>query len=686
MKEEIIVALCGNPNVGKSTIFNRLTGSKQHTGNWTGKTVVTAKGYCDYSDKKFLLMDLPGTYSLMSNSKEEETARNYICFNKPDAVAVVADATCLERNLNLLFQVMELTGKVVLCVNLTDEADLKKITIDFEILSCMLDIPVIPMNAKKDDLKKVLEAVEKVIEKPSKFNFIYGLEIEAAIKKILPKLEEYAAGKISPRFAALRILGGDKKFINSIENFLGADFNDAGFLTDLNEAKKFFIDKDFQNAVCSNIVNLAESITNKTVIFNDLSYLEKDRKIDKILTSKLFGIPIMITLLAAVFFITIIAANYPSKWLALGFSFLEKQLNSFFNLLNTPYFIQAPLMDGIYKTTAWVISAMLPPMAIFFPLFTLLEDLGYLPRVAFTLDNRFKKSGGTGKQSLCMCMGFGCNAAGVTSTRIIDSDKERLSAILTNNFVPCNGRFPTLIAISTIFMGNIINSAALSGLISAAVLTSVILTGIAATFLVSKILAKTVLRGAPSKFVLELPPYRKPQILKTIIRSFKDKTIFVLKRAVLVAIPAGLIIWLLANLNIAGIPLISYAADFFQPFAKLMGLDGNIFISFILGFPANEIVMPLAVLSYTNSGILTDYNTLNELGNLLALNGWTIFTGISVLIFTLFHFPCATTLITIIKEAGFKWALLAFILPTLIGIILCICFTQTINILKIISL
>ena len=324
---------------------------------------------------------------------------------------------------------------------------------------------------------------------------------------------------------------------------------------------------------------------------------------------------------------------------------------------------------------------MLPPMAIFFPLFTLLEDFGYLPRIAFNLDKCFSKCKASGKQALTMCMGFGCNAVGVTGARIIDSPRERLIAILTNNFVPCNGRFPTIIAIITMFFAY--ETAGLqTSFISALILVLVILFGVFMTFITSKLLSGTVLKGMESSFTLELPPYRTPQFGKVIIRSIFDRTLFVLARAVIVAAPSGLIIWLFANIDINNISILNYCTEFLDPFARLIGLDGVILMAFILGIPANEIVVPIMLMTYLSQGSLTEINDLNIMKTLLIDNGWTIITAINMILFSLMHWPCATTCLTIRKETGsLKWTLLAIILPTVCGLTICFVFTQIANLI-----
>ena len=418
-------------------------------------------------------------------------------------------------------------------------------------------------------------------------------------------------------------------------------------------------------------VRRAEEICSRNITFEKSDYNKKDRKIDKILTSKLTGIPIMLLLLGLVFWITLSVANYPSSMLFELFSWLGEKITNSLSKTSLPIWFISALMDGIYRVLTWVVSVMLPPMAIFFPLFTILEDLGYLPRIAFNLDNIFKKCKACGKQALTMCMGFGCNACGVTGCRIIDSPRERLIAILTNNFVPCNGRFPTMISIISMFfvfgMSGIINS--ITGVL---LLMLVILIGIGATFLFSKILSETILKGEASSFTLELPPYRTPEWGKVIVRSLLDRTLFVLGRAVVVAAPAGLLIWILANVTISDVSILNYCTDFLDPFARLMGLDGVILMAFILGFPANEIVFPIILMTYMSTGKLIEMNSIVEMREVLIANGWTYVTAICTMMFSLMHWPCSTTCLTIKKETGsLKWTAVSVILPTLCGILVC---------------
>ena len=663
-ESDIIIALMGNPNVGKSTIFNALTGLNQHTGNWTGKTVAKAIGKFNYNDEDFILVDLPGTYSLSSDSKEEEIARDFICYSKPMVTVVVVDATSLERNLNLVLQITELTNNVVLCVNLIDEAEKKNICIDIEALEKELNIPVIKTSARSNN---GLDKLVKCIYKYSIYNTIlpnrikYNDEIEnsiSVIKSYLDKIFE----NINTRWLSIKLLSDDKIYESLKENLNYDIYEDKTLLAIIENEKSKFI--DIKKEIIKKLVLESERIYIKSVTINNVNYNKRDRKIDKILTSKLTGIPIMLLLFGFIFWLTIVGANYPSELLSNVLFKFESILYNVLSYLNIPIWIKDPVVYGIYRTLAWVISVMLPPMAIFFPLFTLLEDSGYLPRIAFNMDNLFNKCSSNVKQSLTMCMGFGCNACGVVGSRIIDSKRERLIAILTNNFVPCNGRFPTLITLIAIFFTT-------STITSSLLLVLLIMLGIIATLLVSKLLSKTILKGMPSSFILELPPYRKPQIGKVIVRSIFDRTLYVLGRAIVVAAPMGLVIWLLSNISINGISMLKNISDFLNPFANIFGLDGVIMLSFILGFPANEIVIPIAIMTYMQESMLTSLD-ISSLKLLLIDNGWTIITALSTMIFCLFHFPCGTTCLTIKKESGsIKWMILSIILPTIIGLTLC---------------
>lgn len=676
-----IIALAGNPNVGKSTVFNGLTGLKQHTGNWTGKTVSNAFGTYEYGGTQYMLVDLPGTYSLMSSSVEEKVARDFICFENSDAVIVVVDATCLERNLNLVLQILEATKNVVVCVNLLDEAKKKQIEIDLDELSLQLGVPVVGTSARSGKgLDNLCEAVKQVVYKEKKVFHVelrYDEDTEYAVSLVKPQVKKYAPDDMLSRFLSLKLLDTDRDLSEQIFSYYKIEEEGKGHINESiaqakDELEKRGIHNDnIKDKIVAGIVKRSEAIYQQCVTLLNPSYNSRDRKIDKILTSKLTGIPIMLLLLGLIFWITIVGANYPSDLLSSLFSWLEEQLNTFMTWIHSPQWLQEMLVSGIFRTTAWVVSVMLPPMAIFFPLFTLLEDVGYLPRIAFNMDKFFRKANAHGKQALSMCMGFGCNACGVMGCRIIDSPRERLIAIMTNNFVPCNGRFPALIALITMFFAGAV-ILPLQSFFSALVLLGVILLGVFMTLLVSKFLSITFLKGVPSSFALELPPYRRPQIGKVIIRSIFDRTLFVLGRAVVVAAPAGLIIWLLANIMIGDASILKHCTDFLDPFAHLFGMDGVILMAFILGFPANEIVIPIIMMAYMATGSLADMQSLEQFHTLLLQNGWTIVTAICVMLFYLFHFPCSTTCITIFKETkSFKWTGLAFLLPTLTGLLLC---------------
>ena len=685
-KMEKVVALAGNPNVGKSTIFNALTGLKQHTGNWPGKTVECAKGNVEDKGNKFQLVDLPGSYSLLAHSEEEEIARDFICFERPDAVIVVCDGTTLERNMNLVLQIMETTKNVILCVNLLDEAKRKNIEINLNKLSDILKIPVIGTAARSGKgLEKIFPSLYELFSNKKDDIYIvrYPEELEREISILQEDLEKFLPDTLNARWATVRVLEDDKSFFESLSKYENIDLSVHKNLDEKIKASRLRLqDKTYnlekiKDSIVEAFVNNAEQICKETVIYKNKNYNQKDRKLDKLFTSKTTGFLIMFLLLLGVFWITIAGANVPSDLInKLLFSW-EDNILAFLKNIGLPKSIYGPLVFGVYRVVAWVISVMLPPMAIFFPLFTLLEDFGYLPRVAFNLDKYFQRCNACGKQALTMCMGFGCNAAGVTGCKIIDSPRERLIAILTNNFVPCNGRFPTIIATISMFLVMGFGGGFLSSLFSAFILALVIILGVFITILASKILSETLLKGIPSSFTLELPPYRAPQVGTVIVRSIFDRTIFVLGRAVVVAAPAGIIIWILANINFGDMSILNHLVNFLEPLARLMGLDGVILTAFLLGLPANEIVVPIMVMTYLSKGSLLEIDDINVMRNLLVNNGWTIITAINVILFSLMHWPCGTTLLTIHKETGsIKWTVISFLLPTVFGIVSCICFTS----------
>ncbi len=586
------IALVGNPNVGKSTIFNALTGLRQKTANWAGVTVSSASGAFSLKGIRFTADDLPGIYSLNVRSAEEAVTREALLTEPYDYLLFICGATCIERGLALLAQAAELIGKsqFLLCVNLCDEAERKGISIDFSGLEEELGIPVIPASARKK----------------------HGLDLLLARLSSLEETSGPSAEKTS----------------------------------------KFFIPGE---------------LAARRVRYSNQNYRKREERLDRFLTGRITGGLTMLLLLTVVFWLTMTGANYPSAllydWL---FSF-EEILSRAAETLHAPWWLSGVLIDGVYRVTAWIVSVMLPPMAIFFPLFTLLEDSGYLPRVAFNMDSAFKKCRACGKQCLTMAMGLGCNAAGVTGCRIIDSPRERLIAILTNSLVPCNGRFPLLTAMISLFMARRAGS-----LFSALLLTGFILLSFGMSFFASWLLSHTVLKGVPSFFTLELPPYRRPQAGKVLVRSLLDRTLFVLGRAVTAAAPAGLLIWLLANITIGGTSLLSLLAGFLDPAGRLLGLDGVILMAFLLGFPANEIVLPIILMAYLETGTLVSMEDSASLYNLLTAHGWTVKTAVCMAVFSLFHWPCATTCLTIKKETGsLKWTAVSILLPAAAGCILC---------------
>jgi ferrous iron transport protein B len=716
---DYVIALAGNPNTGKSTVFNALTGLHQHTGNWPGKTVTRAEGGFSSGGERYKIVDLPGTYSLLATSRDEEVARDFILFGQPDVTVVVVDATCLERNLNLVLQVLEITDRVVVCLNLVDEAERRGIEVDERRLARDLGVPVVPTSARYGrGLDDLLAAVHEVAsgETRTRPHRVAGRTpvLQQAVTALAAELETVFPQLPNAGWVALRLLDGDQRIAEAVRSGeLGALYQlvgedgeplaapasaQAADEEGAPDTKAVFAALDrlrwqvghgFHEALMETVYTEAARLADRAVRHDgEAKRFDLERRIDDLVTSRRFGVPLMVLMLAVVFWITIAGANVPSALLAdllidKGHTLLKAGAAA----VGMPWWLDGLLIDGMYLATAWVVAVMLPPMAIFFPLFTLLEDFGYLPRVAFNLDHLFHRAGAHGKQALTMAMGFGCNAAAIVSTRIIESPRERLLAILTNNFSLCNGRWPTQILVASIFVGALA-PAYLAGLVSALAVVGIAVLGVVLAFATSWLLSRTVLRGEVSAFSLELPPYRPPRFWQTIYTSVIDRTLIVLWRAVVFALPAGAVIWLLANVTVGGVPIAEALISWLDPFGTLIGLSGVILLAYVIAIPANEIVIPTVLMLVVlagkmtsegaGAGVIFDPGSAAATGDLLRAGGWTLLTAVNLMLFSLVHNPCSTTIYTIWKETrSGRWTAVAALLPLGMGFLLCFLVAQT---------
>lgn len=706
---DYVVALAGNPNTGKSTVFNALTGLRQHTGNWPGKTVTRAEGAFAAGDKRYKIVDLPGTYSLLSSSLDEEVARDFVLFGQPDVTVVVVDATVLERNLNIVLQVLEITNRVVVCLNLMDEAKRRGIEVDARRLARDLGVRVVPTAARfNEGLPELMQAIAEVAGGdvgggPHRIGE-RSPALQRAVTRLADDVRALVPGLPNAPWVALRLLDGDERVQTALARGELGDLQTPAAdgtrppvvappaapvdaLIALASELRWQVGGDFHQSLMEAIYTEAARIADRAVTHPGAdTRFDFDRAIDRLVTSRVWGVPLMVLMLTVVFWLTIAGANVPSGLLASVLIDWAHPLLKNAALAVMPWWAAGLLIDGMYLSTAWVVSVMLPPMAIFFPMFTLLEDFGYLPRVAFNLDNTFRRVGAHGKQALTMAMGWGCNAAGVVAARIIESPRERLIAIITNNFAICNGRWPTQILVATIFIGSAV-PAHLAGLVSALAVMSVAVLGVFLTFATSWLLSRTVLRGEVSAFSLELPPYRPPRILATLYTSLIDRTLYVLWRAVVFALPAGAVIWLVSNIPWGDASLAAALVSWLQPFGGVLGLSGIILLAYVVAIPANEIVVPtilmLTVLvsganAGAGAGVMFELDSTTDTAALLRGSGWTLLTAVCLMLFSLVHNPCSTTIYTIWKETGsVKWTTLSTLLPVVLGFLLCFVVAQS---------
>ncbi len=666
--ESFRIIMAGNPNVGKSTLFNHFTGLHQHTGNWPGKTVGSAQGRARFSGMELEIIDTPGTYSLEAMSADEENARDTVLFEASDCIIVVCDACCPERGLFLALQIMQLKGNVVVCLNLMDQARAKGISIDLKLLEKRLGCPVIAVSAaRKENIRELLQAALERRGTPSGIK--PAPEIRAALEPLRDYFEAYRP-PLDPLWLAMQAASCVECSLSSLGKYYGLDTRDEELSGLIKETVCRLENAGIKPETLCEDMERRNKILAGNICAGAVKYPPfQISRADRLLSRPLFALGATAFMLFAILWLSIFASQAPGELLSRLLDAVGRELGNILAFFRLPERLCGLLTDGVYDTVSWVISVMLPPMAIFFPLFTLLEDWGFLPRIAFNMDSGLKKCGACGKQALTMCMGLGCNTVGINGCRIIDSPREKLMAALTNGFVPCNGRFPLLIAAGAFACRGMSSGTASIG--SAAIISAVTVLGVFAAFAACRLLSATILKGSSDGFILELPPFRRPRFTQLIGRCILDRTLFVLLRAMKAAAPAGALIWILANTSAGGVSILGYLASVLQPIAGVFGLDGAIMLAFILGLPASEIVLPVMLMCYLSTGVLTSSGQ-SELMAILSSSGWDNTRAICFMVFTVLHWPCFSALAAVKDVCGrLRYVALAAVLPSAFGLLIC---------------